>query len=380
MTTQLHHLPIDTWQARGGAHTASEIAQQPAVWRQLPALLDILPAAARASLHALLNDPRALVLLTGAGTSAYAGELVADHLDAAWPAQVRALATTTLLSHPALYLPAGRPLLLVSFARSGNSPESQAAVELVRAQAAGALFLNITCNADGKLARAGAGQGDTINLVLPDASCDQGFAMTSSFTSMVLAALTVLGREPLHVAAQRIELLATLATQWMSSQAGDWHALGQQPVQRIVYLGGGPLEALAREAALKVLELSGGRILALANSPLGFRHGPKSVLDRDSLVVLFRSQDSHARRYDQDLLDELQRDGVAGTVLAIDGQALGAPADLADAWLAVCHVVFAQVLALHQSMRLGLTPDNPFPNGTVNRVVQGVIIHDYARA
>lgn len=376
--TSLHHVPAEQWAARGGAHTAREIAQQPAVWRQLGASIDAMPGAAHATLHALLSNPNALVLLTGAGTSAYAGELVADHLDARWPAQVRALATTTLLSHPALYLPAGRPVLLVSFARSGNSPESQAAVELVRGQSAGARFLNITCNADGKLARDGSGHQDTINLVLPAASCDQGFAMTSSFTSMVLAALSVLGPDPLHVASQRIDRMAALAEQWLSTQAAAWHQLGQRAVQRIVYLGGGPLEALAREAALKVLELSAGRILALPNTPLGFRHGPKSALNADTLVVLFRSQDPHARRYDEDLLNELRRDGVAGAVLAIDGQELGAGPDLGDAWLAVCYVAFAQVLALHHSMRLGLTPDNPFPDGTVNRVVQGVIIHDYA--
>ncbi|HEX5343747.1 MAG TPA: SIS domain-containing protein [Duganella sp.] len=376
--TQLHHLPATLWAERGGAHTAREIAQQPDVWRQLAACLDALPSSARTALHALLNDPQALVLLTGAGTSAYAGELVADHLNTIWPAQVRALATTTLLSHPALYLSAKRPLLLVSFARSGNSPESQAAVELARAQSPGALFLNITCNADGKLARDGAGQQDTINVVLPPACCDQGFAMTSSFTTMVLAALSLLGPDPLPVAAQRVGQLAALAEQWLVAQAADWHELGQRDFQRIIYLGGGPLEALAREAALKVLELSGGRTLALANTPLGFRHGPKSVLNRDSLVVLFHSQDGHARRYDEDLLHELRRDSVAGAVLAIDGKALGAPADIGDVWLAVCYVVFAQVLALHQSLRLGLAPDNPFPDGTVNRVVQGVIIHDYA--
>lgn len=376
--TQLHHRPASLWAERGGAHTAREIAQQPAVWRQLPATLDNLPSSARDTLHALLTDPRALVLLTGAGTSAYAGELIADHLDAAWPAQVKALATTTLLSHPRLYLEAKRPLLVVSFARSGNSPESQAAVELVRAQSPGARFLNITCNADGKLARAAAGQPDTISVVLPAACCDQGFAMTSSFTTMVLAALSLLSPDPQAVSAQRVQQLAALAEQWLSTQAEDWHALGQRDFQRIIYLGGGPLEALAREAALKVLELSGGRTLALANTPLGFRHGPKSVLNKDSLVVLFRSQDGHARLYDQDLLNELRRDSVAGAVLAMDGLGLGASAELSDAWLAVCYVVFAQVLALHQSLRLGLTPDNPFPDGTVNRVVQGVIVHAYA--
>jgi tagatose-6-phosphate ketose/aldose isomerase len=376
----LHHLPADTWDAAGAGHTAREIAQQPAVWRTLAAILQDLPASARNSLHAFLADPRALVLLTGAGTSAYAGELIADHLNAAWPAEVRTLATTSLLSHPSLYLQADRPLLLVSFARSGNSPESQGAVELVREQVPGTRFLNITCNGEGRLARAGAGRDDTFNVVLPAACCDRGFAMTSSFTTMVMAALALLDSGPLPAAMQRIEMLAALGDTWLAGQAADWHVIGQRDVRRIVYLGAGPLEALAREAALKVLELSGGRILALANTPLGFRHGPKAVLDRDTLVVLFRSQHAHARRYDEDLLNELRRDDVASAVLAVDGRVLGAPEALPDPWLAPCLVIFAQVLALHHSRRLGLTPDNPFPDGTVNRVVQGVTIHPYAVA
>jgi tagatose-6-phosphate ketose/aldose isomerase len=320
------------------------------------------------------------VILTGAGTSAYAGELAADTLNAACPAQVRAVATTTLLSHPALFLTAQAPLLVVSFARSGNSPESQAIVNLVRQLAPATVFLNITCNAEGLLARSGAGRADTINVVLPDASCDRGFAMTSSFTSMLLTALALLSPQPLPESAARVEQLAALAERWTAEQADVWHYHGQARINRIVYLGAGPLEALAREAALKVLELSGGRILALSNSPLGFRHGPKSVVDTQTMVVVFRSQDQHVRQYDQDLIGELQRDRIAGALLSIDGRELGAPAELPDAWLAAAYVVFAQVLALHHSVRLGLTPDNPFPDGTVNRVVQGVIIHPYASA
>lgn len=378
--TQLHHRPPQHWDTLGGGHTAREIAQQPAVWRQLPQCWDGVAPQDRQRIAAILANPQASVILTGAGTSAFAGELAADTLNAGCAAQVRAVATTTLLSHPALFVTAQAPLLVVSFARSGNSPESQAIVELVRQLAPAALFLNITCNAEGLLARSGAGRTDTINVVLPAASCDQGFAMTSSFTSMLLTALALLGPEPLAAAAARIEELASLAEHWISEQADAWHFWGQSKINRIVYLGGGPLEALAREAALKVLELSGGRILALSNSPLGFRHGPKSVVDGQTMVVVFRSQDQHVRHYDQDLLNELQRDKIAGSLLSIDGRELGAPAGMPDAWLAAAYVVFAQVLALHHSVRLGLTPDNPFPDGTVNRVVQGVIIHPYASA
>lgn len=377
--TQLHHRPLQHWDTLGGGHTAREIAQQPALWRQLPQCWDSVPAQERQRIADILANPCASVILTGAGTSAYAGELAADCLNAQSPAQVRAVASTTLLSHPALFVSAKAPLLVVSFARSGNSPESQAIVDLVRQLAPNAIFLNITCNAEGLLARSGAGRADTINVVLPPASCDRGFAMTSSFTSMLLSCLALLSSEPLSAAAARIEQLAALAERWIAEQADAWHFHGQSRIDRIVYLGGGPLEALAREAALKVLELSAGRILAIANSPLGFRHGPKSVVDPQTMVVVFRSQDQHVRQYDQDLLNELQRDKIAASLLSVDGRELGAPAELADAWLAAAYAVFAQVLALHHSVRLGLTPDNPFPDGTVNRVVQGVIIHPYAR-
>lgn len=377
--TRLHHFSETHWQAIGGGHTAREIAQQPAVWRQLAAQLASLPAW-RPALEAVLSDPQAQVILAGAGTSSYIGDLAADTLNAAWPAEVRAIATTSLLSHPALHLQAGRPLLLVSFARSGNSPESQAVVDLVRARAPQARFLNITCNAQGKLAIAGERRDDTLNLVLPAACCDQGFAMTSSFTAMLLAALSLLGPEPLAQAARRIEALAALGADWLERLASAWHDIGHQPVSRIVYLGGGALEGLAREAALKVLELSAGLILAAPHTPLGFRHGPKSMLNAHTLVVLFHSQDAHARRYEDDLLAELRRDQVAGHVLALDGAALGAPAGLPDAWLAAAYVLFAQVLSLHQSARLGLAPDNPFPDGTVNRVVQGVTVYRHDQA
>ena len=140
---------------------------------------------------------------------------------------------------------------------------------------------------------------------------------------------------------------------------------------------------LARECALKVLELTAGRVLALANTPLGFRHGPKSTLDGNTLVVVLRSVQPLARRYEQDLLEELRRDGVAGQVLAIGPHSdIGADDDytlsvppLDDPWLAPVWLGFAQLFALQRSAALGLTPDNPFPDGTVNRVVKGVTIH-----
>lgn len=376
---------LSAWQRLGGQYTAEEIAQQPALWNALADALDATRDAIDGFLGDWLRQPGHRVILTGAGSSGFIAEMVADLINAQWPAEVRALHTTSLLTHPDLYLERERPTLLVSFGRSGSSPESVAAVDLVRERVALARFMDITCNAEGELARRGHGRDDTLTLLMPPASCDRAFAMTSSLTCMQLAALAVFDRAPWSERLDRLRTVAALGQRALSDweQASTFLANGSGA--RVIYLGSGPLEGLAREAALKLLELTAGRVLALANTPLGFRHGPKSTLDAGTLVVMLRSAQPVARRYEQDLLDELRRDGVAGRVISVgprvDGDA-AAPGDftlavpaLPDPWLAPVWLTLPQRYALRRSAALDLTPDNPFPDGTVNRVVQGVIIH-----
>ena len=371
------------WQRLGGSDTAAEIAQQPALWGELSDLLDL----ARARLGSFLGDwlcqSRHRVVFTGAGSSGFIAEMVADHVNSQWPAEVRAVHTTTLLTHPDLYLERERPTLLVSFARSGSSPESVAAVDLVREGVVTTRFLDITCNRDGELARRGTGRTDTLTLLMPSASCDRGFAMTGSLTCMLLAALTTFDAAAWPQRLERLRTMGGLGREALSEWEAPLAALASRPCSRVIYLGSGPLEALAREAALKLLELTAGRVPALANTPLGFRHGPKSLVDADTLVVLLRSAQPVARRYEQDLLEELRRDNVAGQVLSVGPKADGCEASdfalevpsLPDPWLSPLWLTFAQRHALQRSVALGFDPDNPFPDGTVNRVVQGVTIY-----
>jgi tagatose-6-phosphate ketose/aldose isomerase len=157
--------------------------------------------------------------------------------------------------------------------------------------------------------------------------------------------------------------------------------------ERVVYLGSNELRGLAREASLKLLELTDGRVVALFDSPLGFRHGPKTIVDADTLVVVLLSNDPHARRYDLDLLRELRNDGRAGRVLALSGRpepelgadhlALPGVEDAAELALALPYIWFCQSFALLQSLALGLRPDTPSVSGTVNRVVRGVTIYPF---
>ncbi len=374
---------LSTWQRLGGGHTAQEIAQQPVLWEALADSLEQVRGDLDRFLGDCLRQPSQRVILTGAGSSGFIAEMAADQINAQWPADVRAIHTTSLLTHPELYLDRDRPTLLVSFGRSGSSPESVAAVELVRERVTDARFLDITCNADGELAQRGRGRADTFTLLMPAASCDKAFAMTSSLSCMLLAALASFDAAPWPQRLQQLRKLAALGQQALAQWQATATELAGAAYTRVIYLGSGPLESLARECALKVLELTAGRVLALANTPLGFRHGPKSTVDAGTLVVVLRSAQPLARRYEQDLLDELRRDGIAGRILSVGPQAgdtatgdftLDVPA-LPDAWLAPLWLTLPQRYALMRSAALGLTPDNPFPDGTVNRVVQGVTIH-----
>ena len=139
---------------------------------------------------------------------------------------------------------------------------------------------------------------------------------------------------------------------------------------------------LAREAALKLMELSDGAVVTAFDSALGFRHGPKTIVTDRTLLVVFVANDPLTRRYDLDIVAELRGDARAGEVAVISAQAdEGATIALAgmdgapDADLLFPFIVPAQLFALHVSLALGLTPDQPNVSGTVNRVVQGVRIH-----
>nr|WP_315260062.1 SIS domain-containing protein [uncultured Duganella sp.] len=364
----------------GGGLTAREIAQQPAVWPQIDALVGSHRPALDAFLGPLLARADLRIVLTGAGTSAFLGECLAPAMLAkGWRAE--AVPTTDIVSGPLRFLQPAAPTLLVSFARSGSSPESVAAFDLANQLVADVHHLVITCNADGELYRMAQGRSNAFAILLPDATHDRGFAMTTSFTSMLLAAALAFG------------VLAPGAAAVPSAAGADLHAtalpllqaLVARQFKRVVYLGSNELRGLAREASLKLLELTDGRVVALFDSPLGFRHGPKTIVDGETLVVVLLSNDPQARRYDLDLLRELRNDGRAGRVLALSGQAtpesaedcvvLRATQSANDLALALPYILFCQSFALLQSLALGLRPDTPSVSGTVNRVVRGVTIY-----
>ena len=381
-----HHFTLTDaeLEAAGAGWTSKEIVQQPKVWQQVHSLVAECGAEIDAFISPLLDNPRLRIVLTGAGTSAFIGECLAPAMSQQLGRWVEAVSTTDLVARPEGYLYRDIPTLLVSFARSGNSPESVAAAEICQQFVAQCHHLAVTCNREGSLAQRCRTMTNAKVIVLPDETNDKGFAMTSSFSSMLLAAALsfhVLPRE-----AQQISAACAAAHKALGDAAPMLQALAQGRFERVIYLGSGVFKGLAREAALKMLELTDGRIIATSDTSLGFRHGPKTIVNHQTLVVLMISNDADTRRYDLDILKELRNDAVAGRIVALsamDDAATAHPDHLlvdgmreaGDLALCLPFVVFAQSLALMQSLQLGITPDSPNAAGTVNRVVQGVTIY-----
>lgn len=337
--------------------TWREIHSQPEIWRSWGAALDV--GGLRDWIAAQDFDE---VWFCGAGTSAYIGDIIAASVKG-----TRSVPSTDLVADPARVLAGARPLV-VSFGRSGNSAESIGTMEALDALAADAPRLNITCNKDGALATR-ATTAPTKIIVLPDATHDAGFAMTSSFSTMLLTALALFD-VPRDVPAR----LSALADQLEGLL--PVFAAGERP-ERAVYVGAGPLTFAAREAALKVMELSAGQMPTLWDSTLGFRHGPKSFVTDTTAITLFLSPDQPTHDYDTDLAEELRKQFPRSMVQTIGpGGDIDVTMPFGTAWAAPLCVAAAQVRGVIWAHALGLNVDDPFAGqATLSRVVADVKLY-----
>lgn len=381
-----------------GAHiTTAEIAQQPELWQETLAIYDEHKEAVAVFLKEFQTElaqcgiTRPIrVVFTGAGTSDYVGGTIAPYLNRAGNRDVYSfspLPSTDIVSAPLNYLNPDEPCIFVSFARSGNSPESLAAVELAGKLIRHVRFLHITCAPEGALALEGAKDKRAYTLLIPRAN-DKGFAMTGSFSCMALLATLIFDTTPDENKALFVETAASMGQAVLAGEPQIAQWLGDD-YARVTFLGSGCFARLAQEAQLKILELAHGLIATSWDSSMGYRHGPKSFVDEKTLVFIFVSNDVYTRRYDLDILHEIVGDNIALRTVAIqqdagvqnnfEGDAFtfeGFQA-LPDAYLALPYIMVAQVIALKNSIKVENTPDTPSPTGTVNRVVKGVTIHPF---
>jgi tagatose-6-phosphate ketose/aldose isomerase len=330
------------------------------------------------------------IILTGAGTSAFIGDVLEGPFQQQTGIKTRAIATTDLVTHAEQYFDRGKPILLISFARSGNSPESVAAVDLANKICNNIYHLVITCNPEGALAQKCQGANSYIFLLPPEAE-DQGLAMTGSFTSMLLTGLLLLLIDNINEQEEIVKQLSGAAKKILTEKLADIREFAELPYNRAVFLGSGPLRGIACESHLKLQELSDGNIICKHDSFLGFRHGPKAVINKETLLVFLFSNDNYVYNYEHDLVQDINS-GESGLARIGIGEKTSGDLDLTltlplcennpsvpEEFLAVVSVLPAQILGFFKSMALGLAPDTPSSSETITRVVQGVNIYPYTK-
>ena len=391
---KLLNIDIESLKKNNAYYTAKEINQQPRLWLETISMLK----KKRNEIVSYIQDkkliPEVRIILTGAGTSAYVGNTAATYLSRKLNLRVESIPTTDIVSSPEDYFKAEIPTILVSFARSGNSPESLATYNLAEQLVVNLSQIVITCNEDGKLSKQCAKTHENLLLLMPKESDDKGFAMTGAFTCMLLTSLFIFDMENFDNNVKVIENVAKRGQAILDTKIEEILELVKLGYERVVYLGSSTLAGLSKEAALKSLELTSGKICVISESTMGFRHGPKSIINDKTLVFVFVSSDEYIRKYDLDIIKEIYKDKGTHKVVTITQAAEENLKNISnklfttddggvvveDAYSALDYILYAQLFAFFYSLSLGITPDNPRPDGTLNRVVEGVTIYEYVNA
>lgn len=391
--SNIFNISADKMRQTSSTFTLTEIYQQPETWKKTCAQIAQHKDELKKFIDQVITCEDFDVILTGAGTSEFVGNALFPCLTRLLNHKVKSYGTTDLVATPEAYLSRTKPTLLISFGRSGNSPESIGAIDVAEAVCDNLHHLFVTCNKNGALSKRAETADNSYAINLTDETHDQSFAMTSSFSNMYLATYLCFHLDHLDEEIAKIKKIMEAGQNFLDQK----YTVAQSIVDaydfnRIVYLGSNCLKGIAQESALKMLELSAGRVVTMYDTPLGFRHGPKSIIDDNTLTVVYLSDDAYTRPYEVDLIKEMTTQRKGNKIVAVMSKADDAVATLVDytvvydltqaqesALLGLDDILFAQTLAVLKSLALGITPDNPCPTGEVNRVVKGVTLYPYTR-
>lgn len=381
------NIDIQDLERKGGYYTAKEISCQPEMW--LKTYEKVLEEKDQLSqfLEKALQRTNPCVILTGAGTSAFIGEALAGSFQRILKVSTRSIATTDIITHPEDYFIRSKPTLLVSFARSGDSPESLATVKMAENNCDDLYQLTITCNRKGELAIHSHSDNSYV-FILPEETNDRSLAMTSSFSSMMLAGILMMNLPQIEYMLPILKNLHDSGKFIIEENLSVFKSIAELDFKRAVFLGSGPLFGIAHESHLKVQELSDGKVNCTYDSFLGFRHGPRAIVDEFTLIAYLMSFSDPVKRYELDLIRSINGSSTGAKSMGI-GYDDGAEElnndftikfpdsirSIPNDFLLVLYILPAQIVGFYKSLNLSLEPDSPSKGGSISRVVQGVTIY-----
>lgn len=365
--------------------TYSEIMSQPDLWLKEYNILNDSKDTISNFINRNRISKNSRIVFTGAGTSAFIGNILEVLYRKIGYRNVSSIPTTDIISCPEAYFSKDETTILVSFARSGNSPESLSAVEFANKICGdNVVHVVITCNGEGKLAQ-NISAGDLL-LLLPSETNDKGLAMTSSFSTMLLVGYLFIQMDEIGRNETSINDLIANTKKVINCIEKSTSEVAQLEFERAVFLGSTELKGVAEECHLKLQELTDGKVLCKHDSFLGFRHGPQAVLDNKTIVVYLFSNDDYTFSYEKDLVKQInfKNDDLVAQIavsqkkIEIEGVAFDQEIIVGEGELAfVSYALVGQMLGFFKSLKMGLNPDSPAVSGNISRVVQGVTIYEH---
>jgi glucosamine--fructose-6-phosphate aminotransferase (isomerizing) len=339
-----------------GQHTLREIFSQPVIWKETTRQLQ---AAGTLSHLTEIFSPRSPWLFVGCGSSYYLSKLIASLWTKHFHIAATSVPASELLFAPEETLRRTGAAQVVLISRSGETTEVLRAGELLQSHESIAT-LGVTCNSNSPLEKLGT---QTLKLTWAD---EKSTVMTGSFTAILLAfqrlGLAFIGDHHLSGALDR---LPAKGQAWLDANAGKIQRFAaKRRFADYVFLGQGPHYWLAQEAALKITEMSSS--YAQAYHTLEFRHGPRSIASRDTLITFLLSDSSAGE--ESLLVGELQELGAATCV--ITNRATPALRKCSDLLIELgmdepefaryaVTAIPAHLLGTSVGLRKGLNPDAP---------------------
>lgn len=336
-----------------GAHSLAEILSQPQCWGTCLTEL----AHSQSVKEALARFKQAAEwLFIGCGSSYYVALAAAATMKSLTGRPARAVPASEILLYPELVF-SGGPCIPVLISRSGQTSEVLNAAEVLKKRNLASVA--VSCLNGQSLEKLA-----TITITVP--ADEQSTVMTRSFTSMLLAlqflASRLAGNEAYADALIAMPELAAAALNPLPERIRDFVA--RHTFADYVCLGHGPFYGLACEYALKITEMSVS--YAQVFHSLEFRHGPKSIVRPETLVIFLLSEQGYDAECD--LLEEVK--SLGGTTLAVANQANARVRAAADIVVELAlklpetarlapSLVPGQLLGLYAGLKKGLNPDSP---------------------
>jgi tagatose-6-phosphate ketose/aldose isomerase len=388
--SRLTKLSPEEKRTKGILYTPEEIAHQVELWSDTFSRVEEQRDELADFISDFKKERTVSALCTGAGTSEFVGHCIDGLIRKKLGIPVNVVSTPKIVTTPHDFFISNYATLLLSFARSGNSPESLGTVKIADMVSDKIYHLVVTCDVHGALYRETGGLSKSKTLVLDERTNDQGLAMTGAFTNMLIAGQMLAYLFAFQEYADRFASLLQAGESMLDQAPAVVEEISQMGYKRAVFLGDGSNIGTAIESHLKLQELTSGKVMCAWDTFPGLRHGPEAVIDADTLVIAYLSHHGYTQRYELDLLQEIRDKKIGRAVLTVAYRITDELKQLSDYWIGYgsksepvaddlippVYIIVGQLLGLFTSLQLGLKPDAPSESGIIHRVVEGVKVYD----